>query len=149
MGAKIRQPPLCAHCPRESGVFLTYGRKIYPHRPDLFNRRFWYCVHCGAYVGCHRDSIIPLGRPANFELRKARYTLHKYVDPLWKEHGLSRNEVYHFIRLRFDLTEQQAHIGYFSLEMCSTAFAVFKKITPQEIRDFIKEHSHAEAQTSN
>lgn len=45
------------------------GRKVYPHRPDLYSRRFWVC-QCGAYVGSHKDSGEPLGHPVGPEGRK-------------------------------------------------------------------------------
>lgn len=63
-------PPLCPYCNQDSK--LVTGAKIYPHLPHLHARWFYQCAPCAAYVGCHPDSTLPLGRLANAELRRAR-----------------------------------------------------------------------------
>lgn len=73
---------------------LTDGREIYPHRPDLFTRRFWICRPCMAYVGCHPGTTRPLGQPAGPALRQARIRAHAALDPLWQSGWMSRNDVY-------------------------------------------------------
>ena len=76
--------PTCPACT----VFarLTTGAEIYPHRPDLHGKAIWICDGCGAYVGCHPNTIVPLGTPAGPELRVARMRLHnEMIDPLWKD----------------------------------------------------------------
>lgn len=64
---------------------LVSGEHIYPHRQDLYWKRFWVCTQCqDAYVGCHGETDRPLGTCAGPELRKMRRRCHDAFDPLWK-----------------------------------------------------------------
>lgn len=64
--------PVCVECGRRGE--LVDGRSIYPHRPDLHAKRYYLC-ECGAYCGCHPNSIVPLGFPAGPETRRQRNML--------------------------------------------------------------------------
>ena len=70
----------CPYC--NNPAVLVGGDVIYPHRPDLYEKKFWQCDPCDAYVGCHRpgvgygDGTRPLGRLANAELREAKKNVH-------------------------------------------------------------------------
>ena len=61
---------------------------------DLWSKTFYACTQCGNYVGTHRDSGKPLGSIPTRELRQARSRLHRVIDPLWKERGLKRRDIY-------------------------------------------------------
>jgi hypothetical protein len=70
--------PLCAHCGRPA--VLVTGADVYgPRRPDLADKWLWRCDLCHAWVGCHGTTKRPLGRPGNYELRKARITPHELI----------------------------------------------------------------------
>lgn len=69
----------------------------------------WLCRDCDAYVGCHKNTKTPKGRfLADKNLREARKLAHAIIDPLWREKGYSRKEVY--IRLS-DAFGYEIHIG--------------------------------------
>lgn len=55
----------CAYCGKPAA--LVTGRKIYPHRQDLWDKKIWECAPCEALVGCHPGTIKPLGRLAIIE----------------------------------------------------------------------------------
>lgn len=93
------------------------GAQLYPHRPDLYTKRFWRCEPCDAHVGCHRDGK-PLGRLANAELRKAKMQAHAAFDPLWKSGSMSRTEAYRWLSRELGIPPQQTHIGMFDVETC-------------------------------
>lgn len=76
------KPVLCPYC--NEPAELVGGRSIYPHRPDLFGKKFYRCEKDKAWVGCHNGGIVPLGRLANAELRAAKSVCHALFDPLWK-----------------------------------------------------------------
>lgn len=81
-----RQPiqniePTCIEC--GALAEMTEGEAIYPHHPNLWAKPYFRCS-CGAYVGCHPGTEIPLGYPAGPETRKARSAAHAAFDPLWK-----------------------------------------------------------------
>ena len=76
---------------------LTDGKEIYPHRPDLAELPFWKCDACGNHVGCHHKTnnpTLPLGIIATKELKNARQHIHRILDPLWENGGMSRGKVY-------------------------------------------------------
>ncbi len=75
----------CNYCGRTAE--LVDGSAIYPRRPALAHKRFYRCLPCDAYVGCHDGTENPLGRLANAELRREKMRVHAAFDPLWKDYG--------------------------------------------------------------
>ena len=58
----LRKVAVCGNCGMTP--LLTTGAEVYPHRPDLREKKIWRCPGCGAYVGCHGRSDIPKGTVA-------------------------------------------------------------------------------------
>ena len=90
----------CCSCECDSKTKLVSGAEIYPSRNDLSDLRFWRCLKCFNYVGCHHKSdnkTKPLGVVPTPELRKARTHIHKLIDPLWKEKLINRKHLYNKI----------------------------------------------------
>lgn len=108
--------PVCPYCLMLS--VLVGGDVIYPHRPDLFQKRFYYCRKCDAWVGCHNGTDVPLGRLANKELRTWKMKAHSAFDPLWKEKKMNRNDAYKLLQRIMAMSQDEAHIGLFSVEQC-------------------------------
>lgn len=106
-------------------VNLVTGKIIYPHRPDLFHKKFWLCKPCDAYVGCHGESQRPLGRLANSELRRAKMMAHAAFDPLWKKSG-NRKDAYYWLSNQLGIEMKNCHIGEFDVEMCLRVIEVCK-----------------------
>jgi len=100
--------PYCPYCSKAAE--LVHGDTIYPHRPDLSEKRFWLCRDCDAYVGCHPGTEQPLGFPANAELRKLRQEAHLVFDAYWKAKGWKRSEGYAFLRKKLK-AKRPVHIG--------------------------------------
>jgi hypothetical protein len=90
---------------------LVTGQDLYPHRPDLYAKRFWKCL-CGAYVGCHGGGITPLGYPAGPETRKARSAAHAAFDPMWKGKSRSRSSAYKWLADQLGLDPHATHISW-------------------------------------
>lgn len=111
--------PACAECGPRTGVDAVVGDVIYPHRPELARRWFWRCVVCGAYVGCHRGTLQPLGTCAGPELRRMRNLAHSVFDRLWRgKRKTARSAAYAWMAKTMGLTPEEAHIGLFSIEQC-------------------------------
>lgn len=109
-------PVLCDYCKR-AALFVA-GSIIYPHRPDLFKKVFYYCEPCGAWVGCHPNTAVPLGRLANRELRAAKIEAHAAFDPIWRGGAMLRNNAYHWLAQQLRLKPHECHIGMFDVAMC-------------------------------
>jgi len=72
----------CGECGQQAEAVL--GDQIDPNRQDLFNKRFYLCRGCDAYVGCHEGTWQPFGTPAQEHTRMMRRKAHGHFDPIWK-----------------------------------------------------------------
>ncbi len=108
--------PQCPYCDKPSA--LVTGDVIYPHRPDLSEKWLYLCYPCGAYVGCHPGTTKPLGRLANYELRRAKQAAHAAFDPLWRDGKKKRKEAYTWLAEQLGVHVNDCHIGYFDVDMC-------------------------------
>ena len=115
----------CDYCGNDSE--LVGGDVIYPHRPDLYQKKFYFCRECRAYVGCHPNSTKPLGRLANAKLRAAKMKAHAAFDPLWRQGGMKRNEAYRWLSEMLGIDPSDCHIGMFDVAMCDHAVAACHK----------------------
>lgn len=125
--------PTCPYC--KGPAALVGGGDIYPHRPDLFDLKFWSCAPCGAYVGCHKagawvpelrqtsDGTLPLGRLANAELRRAKSQAHAAFDPLWKSRAMGRREAYAWLAGELGIRVSDCHIGMLDVAGCRAVVA--------------------------
>lgn len=120
--------PTCIEC--GSRAFLTDGRAIYPHRPDLYRKRFWLC-QCGAYCGCHHGTSDALGYPCGPETRKARSAAHAAFDPLWRSGKMKRGQAYRWLSKATAIPFDQCHIGMMTAKqaqsVCQSVAAYLKE----------------------
>lgn len=115
--------PDCTYCGKEPE--LVAGNIVYPHRSDLFDKHFYMCRECDAYVGVHGSNSPYYGRAfgllANPSLRLARSRAHQEVDRLWKENHMSRSKTYEYLADEMCYDIRYTHIGYFTIEQCFEA----------------------------
>lgn len=116
--------PACPYCSGPSA--LVSGDVIYPHRPDLHEKKFYSCASCNAYVGCHPGTVVPLGRLANAELRLAKNRAHSVFDPLWRDGSMRRVEAYKWLAQSLGIPRKQAHIGMFDVAQCKAVVDAVK-----------------------
>lgn len=116
---------ICNYCGREAA--LVKGDKTYPHRPDLYEKYFYLCEPCNAYVGTHKNSKAhaPLGNLANADLRGWRRHVHKVFDPLWQD-DKNRKDEYLKLADKMGLKRNKCHISMFDIEQCKLALKVLK-----------------------
>lgn len=108
--------PICPYCKKFS-VTAT-GKDIYPHRHDLFEKKFFWCAPCDAYVGTHNRTGEPLGILANAHLRRLRTLAHSAFDLLWKEQGIERTVAYAMLAKGLNIPFEAAHIAMFDNAQC-------------------------------
>ncbi len=120
----------CPYCGDQAK--LVTGAVIYPHRPDLNEKKFWQCAPCGAYVGCHKpnnghgDGTRPLGRLANAELRAAKIAAHACFDPIWVMGEMARAQAYKWLASGLGIETKNCHIGMFDVETCKKVVTLCK-----------------------
>lgn len=107
---------------------LVGGLDVYPHRPDLADKKLWRCVPCSAYVGCHDGTTRPLGRLANARLRAAKKRAHAAFDPMWKNQGATRKNAYAWLAARLGIRRRDCHIGMMDEDMCARVIEVCEKV---------------------
>jgi hypothetical protein len=90
---------------------LVGGAAIYPHRRDLYGKRFYRCS-CGAFVGCHPGTDKALGSCAGPETRKARSAAHAAFDPIWKSGKMKRSDAYRALAGRMGIAPERCHISW-------------------------------------
>lgn len=115
---------VCPYC--DQPAKQVTGEKVYPHRRDLWSKRFYLCEPCQAWVGCY-GSGKPLGRLANAELRRAKMSAHNAFDGLWKYRGMSRSEAYRWLAEKLGIEQEQCHIGMFDVDQCRRVAAVSRE----------------------
>lgn len=115
--------PKCIECGKMA--HLVKGDVIYPHRRDLWEKRCYLC-ECGAYVGCHPGSFVPLGYPCGAETRKARMSAHNAFDPLWKgTHApMNRHQAYKWLAEELAIPRDQCHIGMMTGDQAREVFKI-------------------------
>lgn len=134
----------CPYC--GSPARLASPKEVYKHYNKKGN--VWVCSNypkCDAYVGCHPNTDIPLGRLANSKLRELKKEAHKQFDPLWKSGLMTRNEAYEWLAYMLHITESECHIGMFDEATCNKVIKLCKKQDNEKIREYRREHGLEEA----
>jgi hypothetical protein len=81
---------------------------------------------CNAYVGAYANHK-PMGTLADGNLRHKRIETHRLFDRLWKQGIMSRSGAYNWMRAKFGMSADQAHIAQFSEYMCEALMTECRK----------------------
>lgn len=129
---------ICPYCGQPAE--MVKGSVLYPGHPDpeLAGKNFYRCDPCDAHVGCHAPNPAmgfkgtePLGRMADFALRRAKNNAHRVFDPLWKLGHMKRSQAYAWLARALGITPEQCHIGMFDIEQCHRAIDACKQYRKQ------------------
>lgn len=122
--ARVRDPfPVpeqCQYC--LDVVEIQHHDKIYG---KAYGEWPWMyvCVRCGARVGMHPFTAIPLGTLADEETRNARKLCKPSFERLWMEAGFERTGAYAWLASELGITTEQCHFGLFDISTCERAKA--------------------------
>lgn len=132
--AATRQPvraidPICAECGKLAKH--AFGADVWPGRRDLYDVPVFKC-ECGAWVGCHRGTDIPLGFPAGSALRDLRQRGHHAFDRIWNAKmrlqgvakGRARSAAYKWLGEQLGIEPADCHFGHFDKATCLRAIAI-------------------------
>lgn len=118
---------ICTYCSKPA-TLAQHGDDLYPYRRDF--GPLWAC-RCGAYVGCHPGTVLPLGRLANRELREAKKAAHAAFDPFWQKEidagtkaRAARSFGYAWLAMEMGISPDQCHIGWFDLALCQEVIEI-------------------------
>lgn len=113
-------PTVCPHC--AGAVRVASHVEIYGQ--DYGDWPWAYlCDGCGAYVGMHPFTAIPLGTLAGAELRKARCDCKPPFERIWQSQRMTRREAYAALAIHMEIPENECHFGLFDVARCEIARA--------------------------
>ena len=118
MKKRKKKPEFRCHC--GSGTILRPASEVYKNvtNGDKFIMTCARYPVCNSYVSVHKKTLKPKGTLAGGELRHWRILAHKAFDSIWQNRVMSRTNAYCWMRDKFSLTNEYAHIGCFSEYMC-------------------------------
>ena len=114
----IPPPKHCRYC--SDDVHIVNNQEIYGR---AYGRWPWAycCKNCGAYVGMHPFTDIPLGTLADKKLRNARKESKEPFERLREDGVMSRDDAYAGLAAHMGLGVEQCHFGWFELADCEKA----------------------------
>lgn len=116
--------PVCG-----ANMILRSADGIY--RENLNHTMLYVCKNypqCDTYVRTHPGTTIPVGTPANRELRALRNEAHHYFDQLYRSGFMSKQEAYLWLAGLLQVPLSQAHIGYLGDYYCREVIRESKKL---------------------
>lgn len=123
--------PTTCNCCSGTCVQLVEHAEIYGGRSFGDWPYAYLCRDCGAYVGLHRATDLPLGTLADKPLRDARKTCKEPFELIWRDH-MTRVEAYAWLAKQLGIPGEQCHFGMFDIDRCNQAFiACVKYLHPE------------------
>lgn len=117
---KHQAAPICPYC--QKAAVQAPSTAVYGAGRDY--GAMWVCWPCGAWTGCHKGTVRPLGRLADQALRDAKIRAHAAFDPLWKSGHMNRGDAYGWLGDQMGLDRKDTHIGMFDIDQCSRVVMV-------------------------
>lgn len=120
----LPQPTTCHYC--SGKVSIVNNDKIYGSSYGEWPWAF-LCDGCGAYVGLHPFTSIPLGTLADAPTREARKRAKDAFNPLWRTRLMTRREAYAWLAKMLGINVDECHIGWFDEATCKRVVEVVKR----------------------
>lgn len=119
-------PSFCRYCGDNVGLVensVIYRGRSYGEWPYAY-----LCFGCGAYVGIHPHTDIPLGTLADPALRQARNTSKAAFHKLKDVRGLSRSNAYAWLAREMKIEVDVCHFGWFEHQDCALALSICQEV---------------------
>lgn len=126
--ARVKNP-----LPAPSVCRICNGKVRIAHHDEIYGKAFgdwpyaYLCGDCGAYVGMHPFTAIPLGTLADKRTREARKQCKAPFEKLWREGVMSRTEAYHWLASEMNIATDECHFGWFDANQCYQAMSLCLK----------------------
>lgn len=116
-------PTTCRHC--DSHVELVNNSEVYGREYGEWPWMY-LCRGCGAHVGIHPFTNIPLGTLADEQEREARKRAKDIFNKLWRGNLELRGRAYDWLSVKLGIPRSECHFGMFSISRCEQAIYVMK-----------------------
>lgn len=113
-------PTSCDLC-QSSHVELVENSEVYGGRTYGYWPYVYLCRDCGARVGLHSCTDIPLGTMADQALRKARKDCKEPFEKIWQSDAMNRDQAYQWLAKNLGISIKYCHFGLFNIEQCLRA----------------------------
>lgn len=114
-------PTICRYEGCGGAVRIVNHAEIYHGRTYGDWPWVYCCEDCGARVGMHPFTNLPLGTLADESLRKVRDICKKPFEQLWRSGKMGRSEAYRWLAGQMSKSIAQCHFGLFEVEDCERA----------------------------
>jgi len=118
---RLPPPTQCPYC--QGSVRLVTNDEIYRGRTYGNWPYAYLCDACGATVGVHPGTDLPLGTLADKALRAARNDAKAQFKQLMRLRALPRDDAYKWLANELGMTKQVCHFAWFDLDQCEAARA--------------------------
>lgn len=115
----LAAPVECPYCSHR--VVIMHHRDIYSGRVYSDWPWMYVCDHCGARVGMHPFTAIPLGTLADDKLRSERSRCKPAFEDIWKNGLMQRTEAYRWLANQLGIPVEECHFGLFDADLCQRA----------------------------
>ena len=116
---ECRLPPItvCTFC---NGPVSYVENKVVYGKNYGNNPMIYHCDDCGAFVGTHPGTNIPLGTLADGETREARKRAHSAFDHIWKNSRgkVTRGAAYRWLAGMLKIPRHACHMAWFDAATC-------------------------------
>jgi hypothetical protein len=121
--------PEPSHCDRCASLNIQFcENKVLYHGKNYGKWPWcWYCNDCGAAVGCHSNTRLPLGTMTDAKTRLLRRLAHDAFDPLWRDRYMKRSQAYGWLARQLNITTENCHISQMSREQLKLVIELSKK----------------------
>lgn len=125
----------CPYCGTQA--HLRISSVVYGDRADDPDAKLYVCGRypiCDAYVGAHKESLLPMGTLADQKLRRKRMEAHSAMERLIQSGIMTRKEVYRWLQTQMGLPESEAHIARFSELRCQKVIELCRSFANAQTR---------------
>ncbi len=109
----------CPYCLQRA--VLCPANFVHRDSPSAVGKHLYVCSNwprCDSYVSVRESDLSPMGTLANKKLRQRRIQAHKALERYRKATGMSKQEVYLWLRAKMGLDSLDGHIAKFDEEQC-------------------------------
>ena len=129
-------------CECGAACHLIRAEMAYSHsavvQQNLKGRYYYRCPVCGAMVGTHAGTNIPLGKPVNKITAEMRQKTHKQIEEILKnDDQVEKTDAYNYLSAKMPGWKKgEIHVGNFDANACVEAMKVLE--TFQEVPRQVK-----------
>lgn len=112
---RVEIPCICPYC--QGLVEIAHHCAIYGKALGSWPW-VYACNDCGASVGMHPQTNLPLGTLANKRLRALRIKAKDAFTRAWQEQGITRTDGYRWLAKQLGIDKNKCHIGWSDESQC-------------------------------